>query len=521
MNLGEDVLERDVLDDLVRTIRDMNSVRSEVIDGNEIFPQRKDRYLVSAETLAEKLVQLSDDAMLADIKTIQKKLERNPDLGQYDPIHKGVVKAKRFIRSLDDLTIKTLRDNYGIPDASHHVLQAIKFLSVKDKDPAEQREMYDTIQPFFGAAPVTNLNSWWQTAAALVLGDSYEIVAIDETTVKVTGDPQFLEDMVEDARIRGYSKVQIDVEKSLLKSIKQQYTGSKKIGNVKAKPSKTNKFLDQLIGKTKYVSHTLLGALPGSLQERLDKKFDSYSSEDAMTISPNVECAAGILGLVASACALFTAPPIALLTLPSILLIPDSIIRQSKSYYKISHWKKEFDGPVGSVFVKPFTQVFEPIGEPETMITVEIPTNLEKRHEATKRVNYETIAKLDVPHEYESNLVWGPGNHNNFGQSFLRYVKGELTSPTESVIDLDSSSVIFYEAQEIGSYHRINSVVCRQGERLLITTITTDNDFIPHLQEFMKEYSTPEKLTELLTKDSQYLQVRKFEDGNQTFDSRM
>ena len=93
---------------------------------------------------------IADNGMFSKMQRITKILEKNNILLSYDPLQDGYWKKreKEFVQTLDDLLFSVVKDDFETIETKHHILQAVKYLAVKDSSFEERELIYNTILPF-------------------------------------------------------------------------------------------------------------------------------------------------------------------------------------------------------------------------------------------------------------------------------------------------------------------------------------------------------------------------------------
>ena len=108
---------------------------------------------------------------------VAERLNSNPALMDYDPLQDAFWKRAepKFLKSLEDLLIGIVREDFQTVESKHHVLQAIKYLGCEGMDKQKRAEIYDSIEPFKGAFLTPKEQGIWKTIASLLFGSSYEV----------------------------------------------------------------------------------------------------------------------------------------------------------------------------------------------------------------------------------------------------------------------------------------------------------------------------------------------------------
>ncbi len=519
--------EKDIRSDIPKIVNAMSKIRAECIKSKNASESQKDEYLHLTYRLASGIKALADGPITERMGLIAENINKNPALLRYDPMQDGYWKRREgeFTKTLDDLLINCLRDDFHDTDSKHHVLQAIKYLGVEGASFKEREEVYSTILPFQKALlPDNRKEKLIQRMFKRMFGGQYKAESLEDLILRVDMVKNgFSPELMDIAKEMGYTILRADIKKSEFDKIKP-FLNSSQIIDAKtnsANPKLIN-FADNLVKYTSPVSYPFLGALPESLQKRLHDTLPRFNKEYAFGVSVYTEIAAALSGLVAIAIYPDILPYSP--TIPSIFI--DALIRGLKG----TGFSERYHHSVGSVFLKPFfyplEKYLDKIDRDKETLTVDIPL---RKTELSQYIpnpisHYDEIARLDVPEDIEKNLEWGTGNHHSFGRLFVEYIRKNTRDPPAKInidtkVDRESQSVIYEHQLLVGGYRKNSLLFCfNEKERYIVTAIMQNNGtegFAENAARILSSGSdVSEKMNDLgRSSDMKYIHMIEYKNG--------
>lgn len=500
--------ELDPQQTLVNLINEMSKIRLKGINSRKVDDKVKDRYLVLTRSLAAEIQGVGYEPLANRVKSISKTIRKDEDLLNYDPVQDGYWrrKEKDFVRNLDELLIGLVGDELYTLDDTHHVLQAIKYLTVAGGSIKEKEQVYDTILPFNKALPVKKASSLSEKLFAPIFGEKCKAENLDDFTLRVDGILDYMDAVLEEAKNLGYMGVVIQIHEKEFDKFKAKYAGAivppnQQFGRKSEKENRFSKFVGGLIKYTGPISYPIIGGLPVKIRERINNiaaeggyKVDQFKQEFS---NVGVELVSGAtLGVVASN---------PFLVIGGSLLVVQTVARL---VYGIKN--KEGIYPAGlqtKVALLPIEMMMNDIefktytGKDSVMVLIPIERNFLDHDKAINPARfYENMTKLSVPSNVERNLVWNPENHNCFGKEFVEYIDKNIAKNVqvncESHIERQNQFVVYRDAQMIGNYSKNSHLYFFNSHRYLVTTIADSKKY------FSKTFD------EIILKDPDILQFR-------------
>lgn len=484
-------------------------------DAGELPDVLKDEYLSLASQLAAAIGDMNDERVAKHVNALTIALAENDALITYDPRQHTYWKRRNpsFAETLDSLVIAVGRDMLGSMDARHHILQAIKYMSVAS-EPFEKKEaMYSTILPRHGAVNPSKEGGRLMRVANSMVGSQHQVEVVEDGALDLGRSPNDIGELIEFARERGYQNMRIIINRDEANRLKEQFPGRVEI---KDAPPPPDSAMNKLIRFTKPISYPILGALPGKIQEWLAENYQSYNPEHAFHTSVAVEAA----GSVALAAALAFGYGGLIYVVGGVPILADAVGRLFGSA------RSDANHPVGSIFLKPVFQLYEKDAKYRTNLAlVEMTFPVEPAPSVKSPLQYlEHIAALDVPEGIEGTLLWGPANHNNFGKRFSAHVEENAGDPgkldVEVSIDRKNQAVIFQQHVALDNYTRSSLLLCFSGQRYLITALANEAHDTASLAAILtQEIPVQDKFEGIVNAThARYVHFRRFEFGEATQD---
>jgi hypothetical protein len=519
--------EKDVRNDLPEVVNSMSKMRAETIKDRKLTDQQKDEYLHMSYRLASGIQAVADEPMTKRMQVVADRLNKNPTLLRYDPMQDGYWRKQegRFAEALDDLLIATVRDDFHSVDAKHHVLQAVKYLGVEDAQSKEREKVYDTILPFHGPVPLETREGILKKIFGRLLGNQYKLSNLEGLALNIDATSDgFTDEFLAMARDRGYTTLRVEMTDKDFEKVKAQLKDMQVIGQKDIpKNQRLINFANGFVRYTKPVSYLFLGALPQSLQNRLDRTLPNFSKGSAFTASCWIQIGSSVVGAILLAVAQQNGWYI----LGGIPTLVDGIARGliGSDTNLDSYWY--YDKSAGSVFLKP---VFYPLEKhlnekPRKTVTIEVPV---RKIEASQQVPnpiafYDAIGKMEVPEDVERNLVWDNENHHQFGKSFMAYVKEHAGTQPQGIeiatsINKPNQAVVYNHELPVDGYRKYSSLFCFNGRRYLVTAVEPNrgtNNFVENASTILADNSDNHKKLERLGKelDARYVHLREYRSG--------
>jgi len=132
----------------------------------------------------------------------------------------------------------------------------------------------------------------------------------------------------------------------------------------------------------------------------------------------------------------------------------------------------------------------------------------------------EELAQIKLAPEIEQNLQWQLNNHNQQGKQYAQAIKKAKSLPSfsgEEYFSRDQEVWTCYDATESGPYHKVQALICRQGERNVLTYIASNDKAIDFetISAILANDQTPEQQAEAISQHvkAEYIHLSKFKDG--------
>ena len=493
-----DLEERDVKEDMAKVVNAMSRIRAETIQDRNITDEKKDEYLHLSFRLASGIEAVADELMVQRMQAVAEAMNKNPALLNYDPIQDGYWKREspRFVETLDDILISVVRDDFHSLDAKQHVLQAVKYLGLKDEPFNEREKVYGTILPFQKAVSPPK-DGFLKRASSFLLGRTSHVNAIDDLVLEVKGNTSdSLDEIVQRAKDMGYTSVQIGIPQGSEEELRKLYPGLQLLGvddsddvegdesSESSKSSIGRKIVARLFKATIPISYPLAGLLPYSLNRRL-----VHYMQPEFNISSNNQGGMYVAGLFSElGLGIWGGVHIANKTgstaygwLAGGLIGADVISRFIMSMQgKRDEYNEEiiYSPLPMKLALWPLESILDD-RDPANYVQAEIPL---QKNPASREISnplgfYDPIGKLEVPLEAETSLQWNLQNHHSFGKRFRDYVAAETKKNKHGLkidkeTDREHGSVIYDHQLPVGDYTKQSSLFCfAGGNRYVVTTV--------------------------------------------------
>jgi len=392
------------------------------------------------------------------------------------------------------LTITNLKDNFDNLESKHHILQAIKYLAVKNEPFEEKEKVFDTIQPYTGKVKGFNHSFKLTDIVSKLFGYSYNIEKDTNTTIRVKGDPEFLPEVLEEAEDIGYSEVEMEMFSTRFEELRKAGLEGRVIENrsINNKPTLRGKIVSYAIRYTTPISYTIIGSLPGDLQNKISKYVRKNTGTEIDTrYATNTSNWIGFLGGAAGGIVnwAITGDFISTWTLLPLYTALESAIRGFVVTNVFNQEADSDDDKVGRLPFLPITMIArktiaskEKKGEKIVASFKVKDAEKEKAKTAPEIVNafeyFGRIAEMKMPEEVEQNLVYSTENHFNFGKEFKNYVTKETSKwegqkpEFQEYIDKKNEKYNLFSVKTINGYNKLTTLVCSQNEKYILSFIT-------------------------------------------------
>ncbi|MBI4919507.1 hypothetical protein HY837_06245 [archaeon] len=480
---------------LARIINSMNEIRTVSLNTQNCGADQKDKYLNLATQLADRIKLTSSPELVKQMQTLVDALGKDEKLLKYDPSQDKVWKRKNpdFNRTLEEVTIKILQDSFNSLDSKHHILQAVKVLSVQEAQFNVKEKVYETVIPFNGK--VEGIKSGvFSSVLGSMLGDSFVIEADDGLNLKVKGDLDLIEGLLNKAKEKGYKSVSVEmyegdyrkfVEKFPDSQITQWVSIEPKFLGIKYDPQKMRKRAGKLIKWTTPLSYPVIGAMPASIQRRIrnyatDKQGNTFFNDSNATVASGA--VSGVGGVVGGLTSIALLGPTPFALIPAGYFAIEGIIR----IVSVAEDNKK----MGSAPVKAIALPLEKVLNSKDKIKDEkgkyclVNISLVDPEAKDNTVNFfdyfTRIARVEVPQEVEDNLVWSPANHHQYGLQFGGFLNEKIPAlkedkSLERELNKESQNYLLYNIREIEDFTKITALVCSRGERYVVSLVCDSN----------------------------------------------
>src|SRR3989344_2216598 len=521
--------EKDVKGDLAKVVRSMSQLGAETIRDRKLTDAQKDEYLHMTYRLASGIQAISDEQMVKRMQLVAERVTKNPSLLQYDPMQDGFWRKNdpAFSENLDDLLISIVRDDFTDVDAKHHVLQAVKYLGVEDSPFEKREEVYDTILPFQGSVQSELNEGILKRILGKLFGAQYKLEDLESLVLSVDAVKDgFSPELIDIAKEMGYSNLRVKITDKEWKRIESQLEYARIASSDQMQNNQEGiNFYNKLVKYTKPISYLFLGALPRSLQDKLDNTLPDFSKRVAFSASCWTEIAGSVIG--AASLAVLNNHPIYLLTgLPTLC---DGIYRGFKG---LDSEGDNYEESRGSVFLKP---VFYPVErhldkKPKGFKVLTIPIRKMKSSKPLPNplAHYDRVARLEVPQDVEQNLVWSQENHHSYGKHFMEFVNSAESIPEGILIsrhiDKESQSVAYSHETAVDGFAKNCALYCfNGGRRYLVTAIGKESKrkvFVENIRRILASDKDLEKKLGEMGKqtNAKYLHIIEYQNGEITRD---
>ena len=509
--------DKDVEGDISKIIKSMSEIRAETMTDRKLSDTQRDEYLHLAYRLASGIEGIADNGMFSKMQRITKILEKNNILLSYDPLQDGYWKKreKEFVQTLDDLLFSVVKDDFETIETKHHVLQAVKYLAVKDGSFEERELIYNTILPFNKA--ILPKDMLLERFRGSIFGKAYKIEKTDDLTLRVFGKCKDLDSLLEDVHGLGYKRMVVDINDRNLDKIKEKHEFH--IVENDVHNDRLRKIVANTIKYTMPISYPIIGTLPMFLQKRLAKyvgseweSFGNPGHQFGRHISSSMgEIGFGILGTIITTNSLYAIPALGGL----IRLIIGAI---SSGYIRIGSIPLELGTlPLNLYLKKKKDNVSYRIG-------ILLGKDEKKTVKHEDKIGYlEKIATAEVPEEIEKNLVWGTDNNSNFANKFIAYLQSVIKdngSGVNTKINKKHNALVYHNMLDSEGYKKNSGTFCFNGKRYLVTAIGNDNNFVDSATEILSDSKTIEEKAKSLfgNLNARYLHLREFQNGKDVND---
>ena len=267
VNLTDEGVEKNISS----ILKDMGSIRNETVQNEKISDEQKDEYLHLTHRLASCIKGLATPQIIEGMDKLGKYADKNKELISYDPLQREYWKGKNpdFVGTLDDLTARLFGDDFNSTDQGHHIVQTIKYFGSIGEEEKKQIALLDAIVPF--SSPNLKNDNLLKRAMSSIFGYSFKIDKADGLTARIEGSEEFLPEMLNEAKRRGFRKAQMDMHASDFKSRKGDFPDAAIIDGKGQRGSGEllRHFIARTIQCTKPISYYLIGNMPLGMQKTI------------------------------------------------------------------------------------------------------------------------------------------------------------------------------------------------------------------------------------------------------------
>ena len=524
--------EGDVNGNMAKITEVMERLRREGQATGELSYEKKNEYLHLAYRLASCIEALSDKEMVEKMNEVVKQFDKSSLFFAYDFAQDNFWREneQEFSKNLDRIVIGLAGDNFSGLEDKHHILNALKYLGSANEPLEKRLEVYDTI------LPVNNLSREKYRGILLKrLGaKSYANQENTKTLFVPFGDVN--ERLIKSLEFFGFDHLETYAENNFGFDCKNTESGFKRKVEVlkedAKKPSdkKPSKFIDLLANTIKYtkpLSYLVLGALPTSIQRRIERRFDHSNVENAFNpaVASFYQSCIEHLGIYAAG-GIYSAldhhhDGFGLIGVVAYTFV-DELFRGI--FLDYLHDDNIFQYPkkvAGSMVLKlpflPLEKILDYNSGKIAKNLVRISLTLEPSKSC--RLNNENDSgKLNVPRDYqqmleklaqypvseelEGNLVWSRENHHTQGRYFAKEIitqmpvefarqkypireTGEIIGELERNLGSkedhipkgmhlarEAGALTFYDFLELNPYVKFSGLTCLPGRRFAYTFVS-------------------------------------------------
>ena len=518
--------ENDVQEDIVKVLESMSKIRSAALVDNKLDEKQKDEYLHLAYRLASGIEALADNSLLGKMDSLVKIVDKDKRLLRYDYLQDNYWRKNNpeFTSTLDRILISIFADDLSSLSNKHHILQAIKFLGVKESPFEEKEKVYETISPVNGRVKEQKKKSLKEK----LFGYSYRIEQEDEFVLKVKGNTQFLDDLVEQATDLGYNELQIGISSEKLGKLKERFPTIKLVNEINPRNEnrRLEKFVKNAIKYTAPISYPLLGCLSGKLQGKINQYTNKYSTEDVLFFSVCTEIFGGLAGSITGA---FMKNP--LFIFPGIYCFVEGLARLMIA--TSPGGGDTVPTLPGKILSYPLEKLTKP-ADNDTQIRIKLPNSISKKEDINQQnmfTYFTKAAQLEIPKEIQGNLSWSTENHHHYAREFASYFDTQLkelgAKPLlESYIDKKNQIYNVFSNVNLGHYRRLTTLAFSKDNRYILSfTVKPQDsqDYIKTVNETLaKNINDIEKAKEITQKlDALHVHLARFKDKNELFNEEI
>ena len=525
--------EEDLHQDLVSILQSMEAIRQEELAGRKITSKKKDEYLHLTYRLGSVLEGLADKRIVQKMQVVVEAINKSPALRSYDFMQDEFWQATNpeFSRSLDQILITLQGDEFTSLQDKQHIVNALKYLGSASEEFDERMKIIDTINPFNTNNTVDNRATFRKALrqAGITNGERKGGLVI-----KINSSRR-LEEVVAAAGKLGYASIQVLAKGEEMDQIKQKYPFAYLIeGDISKQVQLITESQEQMEGKKtfnwwkKQVLHYIFGNAGRGTQEELSNRLgkDKFDPEYATVTSTIFNGAASLIHLVGYCGVGAIIDANTSLHVPGTSYWYVSLIgfanEGMRLVYGLNMYQKGGWGSLlGTALFSPLSAYFLITGKKKSTSLMEIP--LAKPQNYLSNIgapNYhpqlEELAQKEISAEVEQNLSWRPDNHHQQGELYTQALFSE-TNEFEINLQRKTGIQTYYRVLETGPYKKVQALICKPGERNVLTYITSGDkatDF-ETISTILANDQTPEQQVEAISQHvkAEYIHLSKFKDG--------
>ncbi len=204
---------QEVHEDLVKVVESMNKIRFESINNKQVSEKQKEEYLHLTYRLASCIEAIASEEIVDLMQKSIDIMNTQKDLINYDPLQDGYwnknEKTKEFSQRLEVILMSLINEQFQFVEDKHHILQAIKYLAVRNGEEKDIEEVCGTILPFQKAIgfETQQKTGFFEKLLGRLLGEDYSIERKDALTLVDEGVGDFIDALIVEAAERGFTTI--------------------------------------------------------------------------------------------------------------------------------------------------------------------------------------------------------------------------------------------------------------------------------------------------------------------------
>ncbi len=445
--------------------------------NGEGSPKQRDTYLGMSQELGELLTSMPQiKSQLNNLKALFEKGEGK----SYDPYFGDVFRktSPEITTGLESLTIQLLGDDLAGFEDTHHMWNAVKYLTSTGKPKAEVLKIFDQIVPMQPSRSYKGLDV-----------DGKEPT---EEILFVGRPPKDFLSLAARVGNAGFKTLRAEIDMNHLTEEERAMFSKCKNLRVPAQGEDKNKsrvirFLDRVYNPaTRIPIHFVVGGLPKKVQKWAVDQLNlaaknNYIYEEDTTLANII--GEGVLSAGAAvACGL---------TLGPLTCIPGAVYFAYTGFKGLVQFIQESDASdrliCGNLFWKLPLLPFElkirreekegksKAKEDWALIDFKLEGYYRKVSKQDKHNFHpvlDSLGAITVDATVEENLVHTPSNHNSQGYNFREALLAKTPQLEQCVLNREYDAVTSFNVLPVDNYSKISALVCFKGQRYAITMVT-------------------------------------------------